>query len=123
MARPLSAMLRDGAATIGRGAGAGRGTDGAAAACRGAPAWGAGAAGAVLAVAATGAAGAGVADATAAGDGILIVGAAVGLGGKLIRTVSFFGWTLADSEGFGEGAPEGPVGVFSAINVVSFWAN
>ena len=40
---------------------------------------------------ATGAAAAGAAALMAAGDGILIVGAAVGFGGKLMRTVSFFG--------------------------------
>jgi hypothetical protein len=34
---------------------------------------------------------AGEAAPAAVGDGILIVAAAVGLGGKLIRTVSFFG--------------------------------
>jgi len=38
--------------------------------------------------------------------GSLIVGAAVGLGGKLIRTVSFFGWTLPVSF-FGGSAPLG----------------
>jgi hypothetical protein len=66
---------------------------------------------------ATGAAGAGVAPATAEGAGILIVGAAVGLGGKLIRTVSFLGCTLADSEGFGGTAPAGVLGMFSAIKL------
>lgn len=118
MAKPLSAALRAGAAGRGRGAGMGRGAAaGAATAGRGA-ALGAGAAGAVLAgaaVPATGAAGAGVAAATAAGEGILIVGAAVGLGGRLIRTVSFLGCTLADSEGLGGVAPAGTFGVFSAI--------
>jgi hypothetical protein len=52
-----------------------------------------------------------VAAATAEGDGIFMVGAAVGFGGKLIRTVSFFGCTLADSEGLGGTG----TGVFSAI--------
>jgi hypothetical protein len=47
--------------------------------------------------------------------GNLIVGADVGLGGKLMRTVSFFGCTLAASAGFGGIAPLGGVGVFSAI--------
>lgn len=51
----------------------------------------------------------------AAGAGILIVGAAVGLGGRLIRTVSFFGWILAASAGLGGTAPEGGLGKFSAI--------
>ena len=47
--------------------------------------------------------------------GSLIVGADVGLGGKLIRTVSFLGWTLEASAGRGGNAPPGVVGVFSAI--------
>src|SRR5437867_10118157 len=88
-------------AAAGRGAGVG-GAGAGACAGAGAPAIGAAAAG--------GAAG--------AGAGILIVGAAVGLGGKLIRTVSFFGCTLAASVGFGGTAPEGGFGMFSAI---TFW--
>jgi hypothetical protein len=51
----------------------------------------------------------------AAGVGNLIAGAPVGLGGKLIRTVSFFGWTLAASAGLGGTAPDGKLGMFSAI--------
>ena len=47
--------------------------------------------------------------------GNLIVGEAVGLGGKLIRTVSFFGCTLTASAGFGGTAPEGKFGI-SAIS-------
>jgi len=86
-------------AAVGRGAGVGG-----AGACAGAGA------------ATTGAAAA--AGATGAGAGILIVGAAVGLGGKLIRTVSFFGCTLAASVGFGGTAPEGGFGILSAI---TFW--
>jgi len=46
--------------------------------------------------------------------GSLIVGAADGLGGKLIRTVSFLGWTLPVSF-FGGTAPIGTLGIFSAI--------
>ena len=46
--------------------------------------------------------------------GSLIVGATVGLGGKLIRTVSFLGWTLPVSF-FGGTAPAGLLGIFSAI--------
>jgi hypothetical protein len=46
--------------------------------------------------------------------GNLIVGAADGLGGKLMRTVSFFGWTLPVSF-FGGTAPAGTLGMFSAI--------
>ncbi len=41
---------------------------------------------------------AGLAPATADGAGILTVGAAVGLGGRLMRTVSFLGCTLPMSE-------------------------
>src|SRR6266566_5949042 len=88
-------------AAAGRGAGVG-GAGAGACAGTGAPAIGAAAAG--------GAAG--------AGAGILIVGAAVGLGGKLIRTVSFFGCTFAASVGFGGTAPEGGIGMLSAI---TFW--
>ena len=46
--------------------------------------------------------------------GSLIVGAADGFGGKLIRTVSFLGWTLPVSF-FGGTAPPGVLGMFSAI--------
>ena len=52
-----------------------------------------------------------------AGAGILIVGAAVGFGGRLIRTVSFLGCTFAASVGRGGTAPDdGVFGMFSAIN-------
>ena len=52
-----------------------------------------------------------------AGAGILIVGAAVGFGGRLIRTVSFLGCTFAASVGRGGTAPDdGVFGLFSAIN-------
>jgi len=47
--------------------------------------------------------------------GNLIVGAAEGLGGKLMRTVSFLGWTLAPSGGLGGTAPPGKLGLLSAI--------
>jgi hypothetical protein len=43
-----------------------------------------------------------------------MVGAAEGLGGKLMRTVSFLGWTLPVSF-FGGTAPLGMFGMFSAI--------
>jgi hypothetical protein len=46
--------------------------------------------------------------------GSLIVGAADGLGGRLMRTVSFFGCTLPVSF-FGGTAPVGMLGTFSAI--------
>ena len=70
-----------------------------------------------------GAAGAGAADGAADAPvgppggrvGSLIVGAAEGFGGKLIRTVSFLGWTLPVSF-FGGTAPPGVLGMFSAIN-------
>jgi hypothetical protein len=41
--------------------------------------------------------------------GSLIVGAAVGLGGKLMRTVSFLGWTFP-VDFFNGSAPEGVPG-------------
>jgi hypothetical protein len=51
--------------------------------------------------------------------GSLMVGADVGFGGKLMRTVSFFGWTLLASAGLGGNAPPGDGGIFSAIIVPS----
>src|SRR5437762_5830678 len=112
LSNPLTAAMT-GARRCG---GAGRPVAVGAAAGRGAGVGGAGAcAGAEAGAAATGAAADGAAG---AGAGILIVGAAVGLGGKLIRTVSFFGCTLAASVGFGGTAPEGGFGGFSAI---TFW--
>ena len=71
-----------------------------------------------VAVDANGAAGAGVAAATAEGAGILMVGAAVGLGGRLIRTVSFLGCTFAASAGLGGVAPGAGLGMFSAITIL-----
>jgi len=70
----------------------------------------------------------------AEGAGILIVGAAVGFGGRLIRTVSFFGWILPDSPGFapaggagggGGVAPAGgtapaPGGTFGVLSAIDF---
>ncbi len=68
----------------------------------------------------------------AEGAGILMVGAEVGFGGRLIRTVSFFGCIFAASAGLGgkesagategagvgvSGAAGGRFGLFSAINV------
>ncbi len=113
MARPVSRPLTAGAdgcrGSCGRaaplGAGAERGAGvGAAAAAAGA------AAGA--APGAETAAGRGAAE----GAGILIFGAAVGLGGRLIRTVSFLGCTFAASAGLGGTAPDGAPGISSAIN-------
>ena len=46
--------------------------------------------------------------------GNLMVGAAEGFGGRLMRTVSFLGWTLPVSF-FGGMAPAGTFGMFSAI--------
>jgi hypothetical protein len=46
-----------------------------------------------------------------------MVGAADGLGGKLMRTVSFLGWTFPVSF-FGGTAPAGPLGMFSAITLI-----
>lgn len=51
--------------------------------------------------------------------GNLIVGAAVGFGGSVMRTVSFFGWTLPVSF-FGGKAPPGALGIFSAISFKRF---
>jgi hypothetical protein len=48
--------------------------------------------------------------------GNLIVGAAEGLGGRLMRTVSFLGWTFPVSF-FGGTAPPGMLGMFSAIKL------
>ena len=53
--------------------------------------------------------------AAAAGVGNLMVGAAVGFGGRFIRTVSFLGCTFAASVGRGGTAPVGKLGKFSAI--------
>jgi hypothetical protein len=52
-------------------------------------------------MAATGAAALAGGGAPGASVGNLIVGADVGLGGKLMRTVSFFGWTFEASAGLG----------------------
>jgi len=48
--------------------------------------------------------------------GSLMVGAAEGFGGRLMRTVSFLGWTL-DCSGLG-GTPPGMLGMLSAIRFV-----
>ena len=73
----------------------------------------------------------GAAGATGAGppgiEGNLIVAVAEGFGGRLMRTVSFLGWTFAASPGRG-GTPPGGGGVgapgrfgsFSAITEVGF---
>src|ERR1700686_2987908 len=47
--------------------------------------------------------------------GNLMVGAAEGLGGRLMRTVSFLGWTFEASGGLGGTMPPGKLGLFSAI--------
>jgi len=93
-----------GAAFAGRAAGAAAGAAGMAA-TTGADGGGGGATGAAL-----GAGGGGTL-------GSLIVGAAVGFGGNAIRTVSFFGWTLAASPGLGGTAPGVGLGVFSDIKL------
>ncbi len=82
-----------------------------------------GAAGTAAGAAVADNAGAGAAVEAAAGPpggrvGNLMVGAAEGFGGKLIRTVSFFGWTFPVSF-FGGTAPAGMFGMFSAINQVT----
>ncbi len=108
LSKPLTAGAREGIAGREGALGAERGA--AATACEGA-AW------AETGAAAVGADGTGAAAAAAtAGAGILIVGAAVGFGGRLMRTVSFLGWTLAASAGLGGVAPVGVLGMFSDIN-------
>ena len=102
--RGAGAVVARGAAAVGAAAGA--------AALRGAA--GAGALGAM--------AGAGAALAAPVGPpggsvGSLMVGAAEGFGGKLMRTVSFLGWTLPVSF-FGGTAPLGIFGMLSAITNV-----
>jgi hypothetical protein len=64
---------------------------------------------------------AGAAAAPLAGSvGNLMVAVGDGFGGRLMRTVSFFGCTLAESPGFGGTPPPGVLGVLSAIaNFVS----
>jgi hypothetical protein len=51
--------------------------------------------------------------------GNLIV--AVGLGGKLMRTVSFLGCTFAGSGGFGGTGPPGGFGMFSGIKLIQWF--
>ncbi len=53
--------------------------------------------------------------------GSLIVGDEVGLGGKLMRTVSFLGWIFAASAGLGGNAPGGTLVGFSDISFSSCW--
>ena len=96
--------------------GAGAGLPVGAAVARGAGVGGAGAGVRAAAGAGATAGAAAAAAADGAGAGILIVGAAVGFGGKLMRTVSFLGCTLAASVGRGGTAPDGVLGMFSAIN-------
>lgn len=55
----------------------------------------------------------------AGSEGSLIV-AVAGLGGKLMRTVSFFGCTFAASAAFGGTGPEpGPVGIFGVLSAIT----
>ena len=50
--------------------------------------------------------------------GSLMVGAVDGLGGKLMRTVSFLGWTLPVSFLTGGTAPVGAPGIFCGISAI-----
>ena len=50
--------------------------------------------------------------------GNLMVGAADGFGGKLMRTVSFLGWTLPVSFLAGGTAPAGAPGMFCGISAI-----
>src|SRR5436190_6038745 len=119
MAKIVSKVLTAGAAaTTGAGRGApAAGADGrGAAAAAGAAAVGRAGAGAWGGAAAAGAAVPAIGPVGPPGGrvGNLIVGAAEGLGGKLIRTVSFLGCTLPVSF-LGGTAPVGTFGIFSAI--------
>jgi hypothetical protein len=112
---PLGAAAAGAAAVLCGALPVGRCATGAAAA-RGA---GAAATGAAWAAGAGGFAGAGARPEAPVGPpggsvGNLIVGAAEGFGGKLIRTVSFLGWTLPVSF-LGGTAPAGILGMLSAI--------
>jgi len=115
-ARPRSRPLIDATGAIGRGAGAGLEAGAAAAEVGAGAGRGAGVGAEGIAAGAAEAGAAAAAGASGAGAGILMVGAAVGFGGRLIRTVSFFGCTFAASAGFGGTAPEGVLGRLSAIN-------
>ena len=109
LSNPLTAGAADRGAVLGAAGAAGRGATGAALA-RGAVGAGAGAA-AGLGVK-------GIVPAPLGGSvGSLMVGAADGLGGRLMRTVSFLGWTLPVSF-FGGIAPPGTFGILSAIRFV-----
>ena len=73
--------------------------------------------GAAVAGAAAGRGARGVREGPPGGNvGNLMVGAAEGLGGRLMRTVSFFGRTF-ESDGLGGTAPPGKLGMLSAINL------
>jgi len=52
--------------------------------------------------------------------GSLMVGAVDGFGGKLMRTVSFLGWTLPVSFFTGGTAPAGAPGMFDEISAIVF---
>jgi hypothetical protein len=52
--------------------------------------------------------------------GSLMVGAVDGFGGKLIRTVSFLGWTLPVSFFTGGTAPVGAPGMFEGMSAIIF---
>jgi hypothetical protein len=53
--------------------------------------------------------------------GSLMVGAVDGFGGKLMRTVSFLGWTLPVSFFTGGTAPVGAPGMFEGISAINIW--
>jgi hypothetical protein len=125
LSNPLTVGTAATGASAGRGAAAaiavGRGATGAAAPARGGAGAAACAGAAVLKVGAGAAAGAVGPPGGSVGN--LIVGAADGFGGKLIRTVSFLGWTLPVSF-LGGTAPCGIFGILSGINkivVLNLW--
>jgi hypothetical protein len=122
IARILSNALTVGAAAAGRAAG--RGAAGAAAGAAAVERWAAGAAADERNVVEAGGVG-------TSGDpvdapvgppggsvGSLMVGAAVGLGGKLMRTVSFFGWTRP-VDFFNGSAPAGAPGLIGGMSAIT----
>ena len=131
--RPLTFLAAAALGAAGRTAGAGAGAAAEGGRCAGAPlavggrtetgaapaAGGTGGRGAAAAAGGTPMAGAGGGGGPPAGSvGNLIVGEEVGLGGRLMRTVSFFGCTLAASGGLGGTAPAGLAGMFGLLSAI-----
>ena len=128
-AAAIAKILSHGLTFAATGAGAGRRTAGAAVDAAGAAApgrgWAAGAAVERKVVEAGGVGGGGAPVEAPVGPpggnvGSLMVGAAVGFGGKLMRTVSFLGWTLPVSFLTGGMAPMGAPGLFGGMSAIAF---